>query len=309
MKKMLITGAAGFIGHFLVKQFFEDYKLICVVRPNGNLRRLKDVNLNVKLIEHNLREEFVHNLDDIEVILHAGGNPSSESSINDPFSVVMDNVIGTANMLEFAKKLPNLKRFVYYGAAESYGPSTPGTDKYENDPYDSVSPYAASKAGGAELCVAYSKTFNLPVSIINIANTFGERSQKNRLPVIAINKIMNEEEVLIVSDGYQISGRKWQHVEDVALHTRFILNNQKQLCEKWNSAHNSFTTNLGLCQMIARSLGKPLKVKFVEPSRNGHGILMTINSGKIYNQWKNPYTLQQRIQQTVKWYTNNKEWL
>lgn len=310
MKTMLITGAAGFIGHFLVKQFCEQYKLIVVVRPGGDISRLKYVYTNTHTIEHDLRKPFDYTFDNLDVVLHAGGNPSSEASINDPLSVVMDNVVGTANFLEFSKR-HNLKRFVYYGAAESYGMAEKGSDKYESDAYHSVSPYAAAKAGGAELCVAYSETFGLPVSIINVSNTFGPRSQLNRFPVIAINKIMNGEEVSIIqdSDGY-ISGRRWQHVEDVALQTDFILNNQKGLCEKWNSANKHFINNLEFCSAVAKSLKKDLRCKFVPVDRAGHSSHMSISPLKLYSSgWQEPYSFEERIDQTVKWYTNNKKWL
>ena len=314
MKFALITGAAGFIGHYLVKEFSKDYGVIACIRPNGNTKRLHDLDLDILIhFFHDIRDpfKFKFDLDAIELVLHAGGNPSSELSISDPVSVVKDNVIGTANMLEFARKLPNLKRFVYYGAAESYGPSPIGTDKKEDDSYDSVSPYAASKAAGAELCVSYSKTFGLPVSIINIANTLGPRSQLKRLPVIALKKILNGEEISLVKDDEgNIGGRRWHHVEDVALHTRFILDNQKSLVEKWNSAGKSFTDNYTLCNHIASALNKPLKYNFVKPDRNGHSAHMSISPAKLYSLgWREPYNLKERTNQTVSWYMNNPKWL
>ena len=108
MKTILITGGAGFIGHFLVKKFVKDYKVICLVRSTTFFHRLDDVRDQVEFIEHDIKSNLDHLLEklkDVSIILHAGANPSSESSIKDPMAVVMDNVVGTVNLLELARKL------------------------------------------------------------------------------------------------------------------------------------------------------------------------------------------------------------
>jgi dTDP-glucose 4,6-dehydratase len=229
MKTMLITGGAGFIGQFLVRKFVNSYKVVCIVRDTTDLSRLADVKDRVTFVKHNIQDSYdsiFEQLKDVSVILHAGANPSSESSIKDPVSVVLDNVLGTTHLLELARKLP-IERFVYYSAAEVFGPIAPGTDSKEDDRYWSNSPYAASKAGGEELCLAYSNTFNIPVSVIHITNTFGERCQTNRYPVVAIRKILNNIPIDIhVGANNSIGGRKWFYAGDVADHTEFVIVNQ-----------------------------------------------------------------------------------
>ena len=109
MKTILITGGTGFIGQFLVREFLTDHKIICLIRPNTkNLDRLEDVKDQIKFIEHDIRQDYsdlVDQLKDVSVILHAGANPSSQASIYDPVSVVLDNVLGTTLLLELARKL------------------------------------------------------------------------------------------------------------------------------------------------------------------------------------------------------------
>lgn len=309
---MLITGGTGFIGHFLVKEFVQDYHIICLVRPGTkNLIRLEQFKNKIQIVEHDIRKPlFTKEFKDVKVILHAGGNPSSEASIKDPLSVVLDNVVGTTNLLELSRNL-KLDRFVYYGAAESFGPITPGTNSYEDDAYNSVSPYAASKAGGEELCVAYSKTFNVPVSIIHIANTFGQMSQSNRLPVVAIKNILNNLPITFyANDEGSFGGRRWFHAEDVAHHTRFILTHQRKHCEKWNSAGPNFIDNLEFVKIISGLLNKDFTYNVKKIDRAGHDTYFSISPEKIYQRgWKPVFSLEERLEQTIEWYMQNPEWL
>jgi len=314
MKKVLITGANGFIGHFLVKEFLKDYTVICIVRPGTrNLHRLVEVENKIEIIYHDIKNSYdsiVSKLKDVKIILHAAANPSSESSILDPFSVVMDNVVGTVHLLELSRKL-NIERFVYFGAGESFGPIKPGTDSGENDPYNSVSPYAASKAGGEELCISYAHTFGVPVSILHLTNTFGERSQSKRFPVIAIKKILDDDILeLHIDENNMVGGRKWIYAGDVALHTRFLLSNQKHLYEKWNSSGNQFLTNLDFAEKIASILGKKLKYKFIPVQRKGHNTYFSMSSDKFYKLgWKEDISIYDRLADTVNWYKENTKWL
>jgi dTDP-glucose 4,6-dehydratase len=314
MKKVLITGGAGFIGHYLVKEFLKDHTVVCIIRPGSkNLDRLVEVKDKIEIIYHDIKNSYdsiVDQLKDVKVILHAGANPSSESSILDPVSVVMDNVVGTIHLLELSRKL-DIERFVYFGAGESFGPIKPGTDSGENDAYNSVSPYAASKAGGEELCISYAHTFGIPVSVIHLTNTFGQRSQSKRFPVIAIKKILDDDTLeLHIDENNLIGGRRWIHAEDVALHTRFLLNNQKHLYEKWNTTGNKFISNLEFAENIASILRKKLKYKLVPIQRQGHNTYFSMTPEKFYRLgWKEDINIYDRLTETVNWYKENTKWL
>lgn len=313
MKTVLITGASGFIGHILTEEFVKDHKVICVVRPGSkSLHRLDDVKLSVSTVSHNITnsyKELESAVEKVDIILHAGGNPSSEDSIIKPYSVIHDNVIGTTQMLELARA--KSAHFVYYSAGEVFGPIAPGTDSKEDDPYNSVSPYAASKAAGEEICISYANTFGVPVSITHITNTFGPRLQYNRFPVIAIRKILNDETLTIHTgpDG-SIGGRRWLPAIDVALQTRFMIENHKNAYEKWNSSGPEFITNLDFANMVADILGKELKFKFETINRAGHDPFFSITPSKFYERgWNPPLNMRDRLQETIEWYINNPEWL
>ena len=313
MKKLLITGGTGFIGHYLVKEFINDYNIVCIVRPNTkNLVRISEYLNNIQIIEHDIRfplTDIEDQLLDVSVILHAGGNPSAADSLSNPIMSVNENVLGTVHLLELARKL-KLERFVYYSSGEVFGPIAIGADSQEYDAYNRNSPYAASKAAGEELCLAYSKSFNIPVSIFHINNTFGPKCQSNRLPVIIIKKILNDEILDIHVGNNIIGGRRWFYAGDVASHTNFVLKNQNQLSEKWNSAGAKFINNLDFALAISNIIGKELKYKLIPVDRPGHDLCFSINPSKFYKLgWKEPKSFEERLKESVSWYLNNKDWL
>lgn len=310
MKTVLITGANGFIGHYLVKEFLHDHNVICMVRPGtANMSRLDEFKNSIKIIEHDIKNSC-DKIPKADIILHAGANPSAADSLSNPVGSVMDNVLGTLNLLEYARRVKP-SRFVYYSSGEVYGPVPINHDSELNHPYNSNSPYAASKAAGEEMCLAYSNSYHIPVSIIHINNTFGPRCQANRLPVIIIKKLLNKETLDIhVGPGGIIGGRRWFYVGDVASHTRFILKTQVTNCEKWNSAGRKFINNLDFAQKISQILDITLQYQLIPVDRPGHDLCFSINPNKLYEQgWTESETFEKQLSQTVKWYCNNPQWL
>lgn len=314
MKKVLITGASGFLGHYLVEEFIKDHEVVCLLRPNTkNLIRLEPFLDRIKIIYQDIQEPLNHlikELDGTSVVLHAAGNPSSEDSTKNPISSIKDNIIGTTHILDLAKDL-NLKRFFFYSAGEVYGPVDSNVDSKETDSYNILTMYAAAKAAADNLCLGYHHTFNIPMSIVHVSNTFGPRSQSNRFPVITIKKILNGEPIKIHkgSDG-SISGRRWFPAQDVANHTRLILDKQKTNCEKWNSAGLKYYSNIEFAQMIANALGVELNYEFVKNERVGHAPRFSCDTSKLIEHgWKEPLNIQVRVKDTVEWYLKNTNWL
>lgn len=313
MSKILITGGTGFIGHYLVNEFIKDNDVICLVRPRSpNMIRLEDIKDKIKFYQHDIKIPIPEHeiFDDVDTILHAAGNPSSEFSFSNPYESVLENIVGTCNILELAKK-KEIKNFVYYGAAESYGPVKQFESSKETDPYNSVSTYGATKAAGSELCIAYSNNYGIKVSILNIANTFGKMSQINRLPVVVMKNLFNNEPTTILQGtNNSTGGRRWFHAEDVALQTRYIINNQKKINDRWNCAGKEFVNNIDFATMIANAFGKKLDFVYKQAERVGHESFMSISPQKLHEAgWQETYTLKERIQQTVDWYKNNPYWL
>jgi dTDP-glucose 4,6-dehydratase len=314
MKKILITGASGFLGNYFVEEFIKDHEVICLLRPNTkNLIRLEPFLDKIKVIYHDILQPVNYLAEELEgtsVILHAAGNPSSENSTKNPLSSIKDNIIGTAHVLDLAKDL-NLERFFFYSTAEVYGPVGPNVNSKETDPYNILTMYAGTKVAGDSLCFAYHHTYNIPMSIMYVSNTFGPKSQSNRFPVFTIKNILNKEPIKIHrgSDG-SISGRRWFHAQDVANHTRLILNNQKTGCEKWNSTGLHYYSNIEFAKMIANAMGVELNYEYVENERIGNAPRFSCDPSKLVaHGWEEPLNIQTRVNDTVEWYLRNTDWL
>ena len=309
MKTMVITGAAGFVGSWLAREFARDHQVIALIRPGtSNRDRLADLQDHITVIEHDLARPWPV-LPAIDVILHAGGDPSSENCIKDPFGAVTSNITATLHMLEHARQ-QGVSHVVYYSTGEVFGPTALGVDADADWPYRSTSPYAATKAAGAEMVRAYCSCHSLRASVIHINNSFGERCQANRFPILALRRILAGQDLTIHQDDQgNIARRRWFHAADIALHTRFILDNQRQSFEKWNSAGARSIDNLELAGMIATAVGRPLKHHLQVSDRPGHTACYSISPVKLYQQgWREPFGLQQRLQQMVDWYLINPHW-
>ena len=158
MKKVLITGGAGFIAHHLIGHILEttDWEIITLDRLDysGNLNRLHDLMISfmpetkrrVKIVHHDLKAELNplvrSEIGDVDYILHLAAGSHVDRSIDYPMEFVLDNVVGTCNILEFARLQPALERFVYFSTDEIFGPAPNGIKYKEDDRYNSTNPYS-----------------------------------------------------------------------------------------------------------------------------------------------------------------------
>ena len=205
MKRVLITGGAGFIAHHLIGHILEttDWEIITLDRLDysGNLNRLHDLMISfmpetkrrVKIVHHDLKAELNplvrSEIGDVDYILHLAAGSHVDRSIDYPMEFVMDNVVGTCNILEFARLQPNLERFVYFSTDEIFGPAPNGIKYKEEDRYNSTNPYSATKAGGEELAVAFQNTYGLPIYITHTMNVFGERQHPEKFIPMTIKNV------------------------------------------------------------------------------------------------------------------------
>jgi len=341
MKRVLITGGAGFIAHHLIFYLLKktDWELISLDRLDysGNLNRLNNILLGlsdkqksrVTIVYHDLKSEINpwirKEIGKIDIILHLAAGSHVDRSIDFPMEFVLDNVVGTANILEYARKInqsQNLERFVYFSTDEVFGPAPKGIDYKENDRYNSTNPYSATKAGGEELAVAYENTYNLPVYITHTMNVFGERQHPEKFIPMCIKKIRDGELVTIHSDQTKkIPGsRHYIHAEDVAEAIYFILTKKIKndidfggaKCPKFNIVGSQELNNLELAQIIAKCQSKELKYEMVDfhSSRPGHDLRYSLSSEKMKKLgWEPSIKLTDRIKQVVDCSLNNQNWI
>ena len=341
MKRVLVTGGAGFIAHHIIYHILKNtnWEIISLDRLDysGNLNRLNHILLKVdenekkrvKIVFHDLKSAInpwiEKEIGKIDIILHLAAGSHVDRSIDFPMEFVLDNVVGTANILEYARKInqsQDLERFVYFSTDEVFGPAPKGIDYKENDRYNSTNPYSASKAGGEELSVAYENTYGLPVYITHTMNVFGERQHPEKFIPMCIKKIRDGELVTIHSDKTKkIPGsRHYIHAEDVAEAIYFIITNNLKnkvdfggaKCPKFNIVGSEELNNLELAKIIADCQGKELNYEMVDfhSSRPGHDLRYSLSGEKMKKLgWQPSIKLTERIKQVVDWSLNNENWI
>jgi len=339
MKKVLITGGAGFIAHHMIEFLLKktDWEIISLDRLDisGNLNRLSDIlqqfpsskKNRLKIIFHDLKAEInsqiESELDNPDIIIHLAAASHVDRSIQYPMEFVLDNVVGTVNLLNYAKKLKNLEKFIYFSTDEIFGNAPADVSYKEYDRYNSTNPYSASKAAGEEFCVAYENTYKMPIFITHTMNVFGERQHPEKFIPKVIQKVRDNEEVIIHSDKTKTKAgtRHYIHAKDVAEGIMFIINLKKYKhsddfggakCPKFNLVGTEEIDNLTLAQLIAKCQKKKLKYKMVDfhTSRPGHDLRYSLSPELLLSLgWEPKIKLSERIDQMVKWSLKNNRWL
>ena len=188
MINVLITGACGFIGHHLLEFLFfnTDWNFFIIDKltyASKGLNRLREINLlshpRVKLftfdITNSIDGGLFDELKNINFIIHLAAETHVNNSIIDPDLSIHNNIISTLKLLQFARKLSFLHKFIYFSTDEVYGPALNNLSFNENNSHNPTNPYSASKSASEAICIAFKNTFNLPIIITNTVNVFGER--------------------------------------------------------------------------------------------------------------------------------------
>ena len=340
-KTVLITGGAGFIAHHVIDKILRDtdWNIVSLDRLDisGNLNRLhdmlqdhdpKEVARRMRIIFHDLKAEInsqiVHDIGPVDIVLHLAAGSHVDRSIVYPMEFVQDNVVGTVNLLDYARKNhPNLEKFVYFSTDEIFGIAPVGVSYKEYDRYNSTNPYSASKAAAEEFCVAYENTYKMPIVVTHTMNVFGERQHPEKFIPATIQKVRDGETVIIHSDPTRtIAGsRMYIHARDVAEGLMFILGLKNYVhtgdyghahCPKFNLVGTEEIDNLTLAQMIAAAVGKELKYEMTDfhSSRPGHDMRYALDGGLLSSLgWTPKIKLSERITEMVQWTLQNERWL
>ena len=337
-KRILITGGAGFIAHHVIDKILSttDWEVVTLDRLDfsGNLNRLNEVvssypksdRKRVKVIHHDLKAELnpeiTSTIGKVDYISHLAAGSHVDRSISYPLEFVMDNVVGTAHILDYARKLDNIEQFAYFSTDEVFGPAPKGIIYKENDRYNSTNPYSATKAGAEELVVAFENTYQLPCIITHTMNVFGERQNPEKYIPMVIKKVRDGEKVTVhANKDKTIAGsRHYIHAEDVAEALLFLYNydiatiepdDTGAKCQKFNIVGKNEIDNLQLAQFIADTQSKKLIYEMVDfhSQRPGHDLRYALDGSKMKKMGWEPQSAFDRLESTIDWTLKNDRWL
>jgi dTDP-glucose 4,6-dehydratase len=330
----MVTGGAGFIGsnfirYLLTNTEFEGNVInVDVLTYAGNLENLADVDAGYGGKRYYFVKADVCDFESmktvfekyhVDTVVHFAAESHVDRSIFGPKDFIQTNIMGTFNLLEVARECwagRNDVLFHHISTDEVYGSLGETGYFFETTPYDPRSPYSASKASSDHLVMAYSHTYNLPVTLSNCSNNYGPYQFPEKLIPLMIQNIKEEKPLPVYGDGKNV--RDWLYVDDHNSALWCIIN-KGMAGETYNIGGENEWENIKLvhvlCEKMAAALGKEKAyytklITFVK-DRPGHDRRYAINCEKIKNNlgWRQSVDFDQGLSKTIRWYLDNEEWV
>lgn len=318
--KILVTGAAGFIGSnfvFHMRKAHPEYDIIALdsLTYAGNLETLAPVMEEDHFTfvrcditdREGVRKVFEEHHPD--VVVNFAAESHVDRSIEDPGVFLRTNILGTQALMDACREF-GIQRFHQVGTDEVYGDlplDRPDLFFTEDLPLQASSPYSASKASADLLAMAYHRTYGLPVTISRCSNNYGPYQFPEKLIPLMIANALADKPLPVYGTGENV--RDWLYVEDHCRAIDMILENGK-VGEVYNIGGHNERSNLDVVKTILKQLGKPESLITFVGDRKGHDLRYAIDPSKIHGElgWLPETKFDDGIRQTIDWYLNNESW-
>src|SRR5512133_4074313 len=316
--RLLVTGAAGFIGSNFVHYWLEHHPDDTVVALDlltyaGNRANLDDVADRVDFIQgdigdlelgRRLLEQY-----DIDVVVNFAAESHNSLAVVDPRRFFHTNVIGTQTLLEAAREVGGLQRFHHVSTCEVYGDLPLDTDEVftEGSPYRPRTPYNASKAGADHAVRAYHETFGIPVSITNCSNNYGPYQFPEKVIPLFVTNALDDRELPMYASTQ--NRREWLHVRDHCRAIALVLHSDRS-GETYNVGSGLEASIEDIADKVLELTGKSESLKTIVPDRPGHDRRYLLDSSKLRRDlgWVPEIDWDDGLSETVDWYAENREW-
>lgn len=317
MRHIMVTGGAGFIGSNFVRYMLETYPAYDVVVYDkltyaGRLENLQDVaetfGDRYTFVKGDIcdAERVAQTIQDhgIDTIINFAAETHVDRSLMEPGSFIQTDVYGTYVLLEAARTF-GLERYHQISTDEVYGQVLTGRSK-EGDNLAPRSPYAASKAGGDLMVLAYYESWGLPVTITRGSNNIGPYQYPEKVVPLFATNALDDQPLPVYGDGKQM--RDYQYVLDHCTGIDTVLH-KGTLGEVYNVGTGMELTNMTMTQIVLATLDKPESlIKHVE-DRPGHDRRYALDVSKLRALgWDNAYSCEEAVAKTVQWYAENAWW-
>lgn len=318
--RILVTGAAGFIGSHFCRWLLEctDWFVVGLDRLDeaGSLGRLGGFAEKYPdrwgFVYHDLKSPIAPNRGEalsggFDYVVHMAAASHVDRSVKHPIGFVLDNVLGTANVLQWVRELDGV-RTLLFSTDEVYGAAPPGVSYDELAPLWPTNPYAASKAAAEVLAPAWVNTYNLDVVVTRATNIYGPGQDKEKFIPMTIDKIRRGATVQIHTRGGVVSSRYYLYVDDVSRAVWTILTTGSSLREDsrsgiYNISGHSDCSNLEVAQTLARLMGMPLRYELdsVASGRPRFDLRYGIDDKRLRDLcWLPQVSIEEGLERTVK---------
>lgn len=345
MSIVLLTGAAGFVGHHTLSHLLKttDWRFVATdsFRHQGLTSRLRavfeelpDARKRVKVVSHDLTVPIdsitAREFGKVSYIINMASASHVDRSISEPRSFIENNVNLSLTMLEYARNTDSLKVFVQVGTDEVYGPARHGDFHKEWSTQLPSNPYSASKGAQEAISISYWRTYGIPIILTNTMNIIGERQDVEKFVPLTIARRLAGKKVPIharkLDLGWESGSRFYLHARNQADALLFLIKHHDPYIQsyatgeimppRYNVCGDQEVRNDQMALMISRAMGETLTldeiVEYVnvEGTRPGHDLRYALDGSKIKQLgWSAPVEFMDSLSRVVAWSIKNPQWL